>query len=490
MTKKSLFLSFALSLGLLTACDNKFDEANLNPNDPTSVPAERLMPHGIYTTVNGVIGTLGLDVGSGWAQHTARIQYTEIDQFSFTSDTQDTPWRNLYNESLADFQKIIELGKAGGNENYQAIGLIMRAYTFSVLTDVYGDIPYSEALKGTTAGIVAPKFDMQKDVYAGLVADLKTASDLINSKTVSSEGDILFGANMTKWKKFANSLSLRLLNRMVGKSGLSIDPKSEMTRILNDPTKYPVMTSNADNAQLVYLARPNNNPINENRRTRDDHRVSATMMDKLVSLSDPRLAVYASKAADTGEYKGVPNGLSNSEASALGLSKTSKIGTYFVQETTPGVLMSYAELNFIKAEAAFIKGDKATALAAYRNGISAHLTYAGVSTADQTTYLANAAVLPAASSLTLSQIMLQKYIAQWGWGFLEQWSDLRRYNYSAEVFTGFQLPQTFATANNGKPAQRLRPRYNSEYVWNIDALAKIGGLELDYHTKPVWFSQP
>ncbi|RYF53649.1 MAG: SusD/RagB family nutrient-binding outer membrane lipoprotein, partial [Cytophagaceae bacterium] len=244
MTKKSLFLSFALSLGLLTACDTKFDEANLNPNDPTSVPAERLLPHGIYTAVNGVIGTLGLDVGNDWAQHMARIQYTEIDQFSFTSDTQDTPWRNLYNESLADFQKIIELGQAGSNENYQAIGLIMRAYTFSVLTDVYGDIPYSQALKGTTSGIVAPKFDMQKDVYAGLIADLKTASDLINTKTVSSEGDILFAANMTKWKKFANSLSLRLLNRMVNKSGLSIDPKAEMTRILSDPTKYPVMTSN------------------------------------------------------------------------------------------------------------------------------------------------------------------------------------------------------------------------------------------------------
>ena len=297
-----LFFAFVL---FSTGCENKFDETNINPNDPTSVPAERLLPHGIYSAVSNIIGpsgtvSLGLDAGNGWAQHTARIQYTEIDQFSYTSDLQDLPWRNLYNEAQADFQKIIELGKSSGNENYQAIGLIMRSYVFSVLTDVYGDIPYSEALKGTTSGIVSPKFDAQKDVYAGLVADLKTANDLINTKAVSKEGDILFAGDMTKWKKFANSLSLRLLNRMLSKTGAPIDVKAEMTRILSDATKYPVMTSNADVVQLVFLARPNNNPTNENRRTRDDHRVSATLVDKLVALGDPRLGVYANKATATG----------------------------------------------------------------------------------------------------------------------------------------------------------------------------------------------
>jgi len=477
MTKKSLFLSFALSLGLLTACDTKFDEANLNPNDPTSVPAERLLPHGIYTAVNGVIGTLGLDVGNDWAQHMARIQYTEIDQFSFTSDTQDTPWRNLYNESLADFQKIIELGQAGSNENYQAIGLIMRAYTFSVLTDVYGDIPYSQALKGTTSGIVAPKFDMQKDVYAGLIADLKTASDLINTKTVSSEGDILFAANMTKWKKFANSLSLRLLNRMVNKSGLSIDPKAEMTRILSDPTKYPVMTSNTDVAQLVYLARPSNNPINENRRTRDDHRVSATMMTKLVGLSDPRLAIYASKAADTGEYKGVPNGLSNSEAGALGLTKTSKIGTYFVQETTPGVLMSYAELNFIKAEAA-LKGVTAAgdAAAAYQEGIKASMSYYGLTT--PASYL-TATTLKTGND-ALVQVLEQKWIALFGQG-IEAWTEYRRTGIPALVVPKINY-------NNNAIPTRLPYPSSEENLNNTNyqtALTQMGGANT-MQTKLWW----
>ena len=194
---------------------------------------------------------------------------------------------------------------------------------------------------------MSPKFDAQKDVYAGLVKDLKTASDLINTKAVDKDADILFAGDMSKWKKLANSLSLRLLNRMLGKSDSPLDAKAETARILSDPVKYPVMTSNVDVAQLLYLARPNNNPTNENRRTRDDHRISTSLLDKLVALDDPRLPVYASKATATGLYKGVPSGLSNSNAGALGFTNTSKIGGYFVQVTTPGVLMSYAELNLI-----------------------------------------------------------------------------------------------------------------------------------------------
>jgi hypothetical protein len=155
--------------------------------------------------------------------------------------------------------------------------------------------------------------------------------------------------------------------------------------------------------------------------------------------------------------------------------------------------MTFAQLQFIKSEAAFIKGDKATALAAYRKGIDAHMTasYVNVPAADRTAYLNNPLIVPAvAADLKINQIMLQKFIAQWGWGFLEQWADMRRYNYSTDVFTSITFPQTLYVNNNGKLPQRIRPRYNSEYVWNAEALRPLGGLELDYHTKPVWFTLP
>ena len=480
--KKALFLSFALAFVGVTGCENKFDETNINPNDPTSVPAERLLPHAIYSAVTNIIGpsstvSLGLDAGNGWAQHTARIQYTEIDQYSYTSDLQDLPWRYLYNEALADFQKIYELGQASGHENYQAIGLIMRSYVFSVLTDVYGDIPYSEALKGTTTGIVAPKFDAQKDVYAGLVKDLKMASDLINAKPVDKDGDILFAGDMTKWKKLANSLSLRLLNRMLGKSGTAVDPKVEMTRILSDPAKYPVMASNADIAQLVYLARPNNNPINENRRTRDDHRISTSLSDKLVALGDPRLGVYANKAAATGLYTGVPNGLPNSDAGALGFTKTSKIGDYFTQETTPAVIMNYAELNFIKAEAA-LKGVAAAGDAAkdYADGITASMAqYKLTPPAD---YLAKNALKTGDAAIV--QVLEQKWIALFGQG-VEAWTEYRRTGIPA-------LPVPKVNYNGGMIPTRLPYPSSEENLNNANfkaALTQMGGANT-MQTKLWW----
>jgi hypothetical protein len=94
--------------------------------------------------------------------------------------------------------------------------------------------------------------------------------------------------------------------------------------------------------------------------------------------------------------------------------------------------------------------------------------------------------------------MSQKYIALWGWGWVETWVDLRRYHYNVDldpktglpVYSSFMFPATFAVDNNGKPVQRVRPRYNSEYVWNILALEKVGALNPDYHTYEMWFSQP
>jgi hypothetical protein len=313
----------------------------------------------------------------------------------------------------------------------------------------------------------------------------------------------MYAGDRIKWKRFAYGLLAINAHHLSHKSGY--DPNKVIAYVDS------AFTSNADNALMPFNGNSTADasffgPTRQNLQLYGQSDFMLRLLDGRVftNVKDPRLSQLLVASGDS-VYRGlVPGGGQSTAASILvtarvlspwgtalnSIPPAGTTGKYVFTDKGPFPMMTYSQLQFIKAEAAFIKGDKATALAAYRNGISAHLTYAGISTADQTTYLANAAVLPAAGSLTISQIMLQKYIAQWGWGFLEQWSDLRRYNYSADVFTGFQLPQTFATVNNGKPAQRLRPRYNSEYVWNIDALAKIGGLELDYHTKPVWFSQP
>lgn len=475
-----------LLAGLLagpSACTDKFDQINTNPNAPTAATADLFLPHGIQSAVDAYWGSsLGMDVGDLISQYWARIQYTDVDQYTIGSDIYGTAsWQVFFIESQADFQRIYKLGVDANNPNYQAVAIIMRSWVFSVLTDIYGDIPYTDAIKGLE-GTLQPKYDTQKSVYAGLVAELKAANDMIvltdNSKAIA--GDILLGNNLTKWKKFANSLSLRLLNRMLNKSDAPIDVKSEINRILSDPAKYPVLTSNADNVQLAYLdATNNNNPINQNRKTRDDHRVSATLVNKLKALSDGRLAVYANTPADGGDYKGVPNGLSNADANALGLSKTSKVGNYFVSPTAPGVIMSYADLLFTKAEFAYkgitAAGDVTTN---YTNAITASFSQYGLTVAPA--YVTANALKTGTDAYT--QIIEQKWIALYGQG-LEAWTEYRR--------TGLPALQPSVVNTNGGIIPTRLPYPGSEESLNYnnfnEALTRQGGKN-DMKLK-LWFAK-
>ncbi|HEX6915820.1 MAG TPA: SusD/RagB family nutrient-binding outer membrane lipoprotein, partial [Chitinophagaceae bacterium] len=194
----------------------------------------------------------------------------------------------------------------------------------------------------------------------------------------------------------------------------------------------------------------------------------------------------------------------------------SNAGKFLFKDRAVMPVMTYAEILFIKAEAAFRKGDKGTAYTAYKAGINAHFDFinrnyasiyrggpqnlyntALISTAARNAYLASPNVKPDANTLTLTDIMLQKYIALWGWGWVETWTDLRRFHYTdldpvtgLQVYKNFNLPTSYYPDNLNKPAYRFRPRYNSEYVWNLDELKRFGGEKADYHTYEMWFSQP
>jgi len=204
---------------------------------------------------------------------------------------------------------------------------------------------------------------------------LEEANALLDPEGASISGDILFNNNIWQWKKFANSLKLRLLLRMSGRDASFVT--TEMGKIIADADKYPIFESNADNAALHYLgSAPNNHPWNENRKTRDDHRVSKTLTDQMWTNSpyvDWRITLYAELSGNN-DYEGIPNGLTSSQAASYnenGIKFTSKVGVYFTAATAPGMLMSFAELKFILAEAAYkgyISGD---AGAYYIEGIMA-----------------------------------------------------------------------------------------------------------------------
>lgn len=382
--KRKIINYFAATLLVLLlfspGCTKDFQEINKNPNSPTVAQAapSMLLTNAIESMTDRVHEIfLGHEMGSCWVQHMAKVQYPDEDRYVPRMSVINSTWTSFYAANGFDVQTIYNLGKTSNNTAYQAVALILKSYITSVLTDEFGDVPYTQAWLGSDATpILSPVYDTQESIYATLLTNLDEANTLLTTGTSEISGDILFDNDLMKWRKFANSLRLRLLMRRSDR----VNPTTDITAIVNDPDKYPIFESNADNAALAYLgSAPNNNPINENRKTRDDHRVSNTIIDVMWTNNpnmDYRIIVYALPPSGGGNWVGLPNGMTSTDAANYlgnGLTKTSKIGSYFSDATAPGMLMSYAEVQFILAEAVqrgFITGSAKTAEDYYNEGVT------------------------------------------------------------------------------------------------------------------------
>lgn len=366
---------------VVSSCTKDFEELNTDPNNPsTELAAPEMLLTNILESSSDRIHEifLGHEMGSCWVQHMAKVQYTDEDRYIPRQAVINNSWNSFYVASGMDAATLYKVAVAKQHDNYKGVALVMKSYIMSVVTDLYGDVPYTEAWRGgvNDGGILSPKYDTQDFIYHDLVIKLDSANMLLDPDGKEIGGDILYGNDISKWKKFANSLRMRLLLRMSAKDASYVT--AELTKMVASPDTYPVFESNEDNAALIYLgSAPNNHPINENRKTRDDHRVSKTVTDMMWTNNpnvDYRITVYAETPSAGGWWEGMPNGLSSANALAYlgnGLTKTSKIGAYFTQPSTPGMFMSYAELQFILAEAAqkgYISGGK-TAQEYYEAGI-------------------------------------------------------------------------------------------------------------------------
>ncbi|HEX8851395.1 MAG TPA: SusD/RagB family nutrient-binding outer membrane lipoprotein [Gemmatimonadaceae bacterium] len=420
-----------------------------NPNAPTKVPVEKIFPAGVSSAVGLVEGSsMQLYFTELWSQHIAEYQYPDDDQYAIRPTTIDGYWQSFYNGGLQDFEQILR--QSQGKPDQAGPALVMKSWTFQAATDLWGDIPYTEANQGDL-GNITPKYDTQQTIYAGLLADLKTAATTMGTANPYGYADLIYSGNNTKWKRFANSLRARVAIHLS-----KADPAKAASEIA---AAYAAggFTSNADDALLKWPGDGvNDAPYYTTFKTRDDHRLSKTLVDTLIALNDPRLAVYArptqawtadSVGCGCAKYAGLPNGLTAGAAGALGR-VTSRVGTYFSQKTTPSVLMSNAEYQFILAEAAhrgWITGGDAAAATFYNAGITASMATYGITGAAVTAYLAQPAVAynPATAQ---AQISLQKWIALYAQG-LEAWNEYRR--------TGYPVLQP---ADQAKTTPRIVPR--------------------------------
>jgi hypothetical protein len=433
-------------------------------------------------------------------------------------------------------------------------GLALKAFAFQTGTDYHGPMGFYDLYKDDK---VFYKYTSQDTIYRAVDSMCRQAIDYlsrVNKPTglpPLSRGDLVYNGNVTKWAKFAYGILARNYNHLSNKATYNVDSVikfcdlSLSDRDGGDDFLVPFSATKNDDANFFGPYRGN---LGDGTAPFVPYRASNFIVRLLdgttlignttVAARDPRLRHMLSASQDTtgnGGYRGVDPGVGDAFATTTtganarkraaslwgdstytnpSLSSFSSSGKYLFKDKAVFPVMTYSEIQFIKAEAAFRK-NKAMALAAYTNGITGHMRFINrdqfplggdrlyngtkITDAEITAYLNSAAVKKTEATLTVGDIMLQKYIALWGWGFVETWADLRRYDYSAgldpaapgqPVYRGFKLPTTFAAVNLGKPAERVRPRFNSEYVWNVDELARFGALSTSYHTLPMWFSEP
>src|SRR4030043_908274 len=199
---------------IFVSCDKGFEELNKNPNEPTSVPSGLLMTNMLAYLGNYTYSTFwGGDMGSCWAQHWGKVNYEDEERYKpRQSIISDYCWKGMYEDVIADAKSMEKLAIAEGEEINQGVALTIQAYAFSILTEMFGDIPFSEAGRGEE-GIITPVYDSQEAVYTGLFAMLDKADSLLANGTgsMTASTDLVYGGNDAKWRKFANSLKFRLL---------------------------------------------------------------------------------------------------------------------------------------------------------------------------------------------------------------------------------------------------------------------------------------
>ena len=540
---KNLLVLSALII-LVASCSKKIDEAYKNPNYDVKVAPETLMPQ--------IVASMAGNYGGHGPMNDIRYIGAYVQNFAFSgtqsnfdrmghtnADVAQSFWRSHYYDIGQNNVKLIEWALENKQWELAGVGKAIFAWSWLTLTDYHGEVILKDAFN---TDLITFKYDTQEEVYMHARKLSFEALDLLNktgengSQAALATGDaFLYGGNVSKWKKFVYGVLARTHHHLTNKSIYKADSVLYYTNLAMKETtddalvKFAATSVSATNN---FLGPFRNNLGGATVTSPTAIRQSAFIADLMSGLNpafsgvvDPR-AIYLLRRNTNGTFKGVEpvkgqlvlagadrpenfHGVSQATGTVNTAPATDVNCRFIFRNSAPFPVMTATEMAFIRAEAAFIKGDKATALTAYRDGISKHFDLlmanynTNVPTADLLTaakrdaFLANTAVVPAsANSLTLPMIMLQKYIALWGYGTFETWVDMRRYHYTdkdangVQVYTGFTLPAAadLFQDNGGKMAYRMRPRFNSEYVWNINELNRIGATAIDYHTKEMWFS--
>lgn len=526
MNMKKIFLIILLT-GVVFSCDDdRFEEMNRPKKNAAAVTGDALFANGVRNMFDLVVSTnVNENVFRLYAQYWAQTTYPDESQYNMVGrEIPDNFFSNAYRDVLKDLDeaaKIINenfdpnVTDEATKNNQLAMIDICKVYTYHILVDAFGAVPYTEALNDE---ILVPAYDSGEDVYAAIIDQLNTAiatlTTGIDAEGFRSSQDLIYEGDVEGWLKFANSLKLKL-----GVTIHDVNPGQAATMV-TEAVASGVFESNADNAAIDYQdAPPSTNPVWEDlvQSGRADYVIANTIVDKLQDLADPRLLVYGTgmdfdyPKKDSVYEEGGPMLLYYPETGELiqqtppftifaadsvkplqlfiggeyGTANTyalnSHVGDLFHEPDLEGVILDYAEVQFLLAEAAE-RGiaTPSTADVHYEEGITASMSYWGIPQEMIDDYLAQPEVAYATADGDWKQkIGTQHWIALYNRGF-EGWTLWRRLD-----FTGFNVPEDL-TADD-IPQRLIFPIEEATLnPSNLDAaIGLIGGSD-DVQTKIFW----
>ncbi len=417
---KLFCLALVFGLGLFS-CTKGFDKINQDPTKPTNVTPAQLIT-GIERTASDILysGGVNYNIGMLYAQYFSQTQTETQSQYQLDEAANNLLWTS-YSVPLSNIQELLRINTlrpepASGNQN--AIAKILEAWIYHVLTDTYGDVPYSQALRGDELILTSP-YDDSRSVYDALIISLDEQIAALNPTFSSfSSGELIYNGDIAKWQKLANALKIRIGLRMVNS-----DPAKAKQVI--EAASANTFTSIADEAKFSYLPQaPDRFPYNDDdgRNIPNAYFVSSTLVDFMKDGGDPRLPMYAREAPSTGTIVGKPYGL----GSFTNINEYSRGSAKVYSTTFPGYIISYAEVQFALAEAAArgfsVGGDAETF---YNNGVKASMEFWGVSEGDANTFLANN---PYDQANWKNIIGTQKWVALYNQG-LQGWFERNRLDF-------------------------------------------------------------
>ncbi|MBV7532993.1 SusD/RagB family nutrient-binding outer membrane lipoprotein [Chitinophaga sp. sic0106] len=491
---------------MLTSCTKDFEKLNTDPNaTQNTLPAQLLAP----ALVNSVSANLtrNRNFNNELMQVTVDMSDAEgkVFRYDYRSTWSDYTYTQWYLQ-INDFKLMYKAATdpLTVNKSYQGISLICQSWLYSLLTDTYGDVPYFHAMEGKDSANFRPAFDRQKDIYLDLFKQLDSANNLLKAnEAIATGSDPVFNGDVSKWRKFGNSLYLRLLLRISGKSEVADQVIAKIKDIVDvNATNYPIMTSNADAAILRWTGvGPLTSPLLNIRE--QDFRTPAIcsfFIDNLAAWNDPRIDIptYGSGGYNRWgiiPYRGMFKGVESGYTPGQGVVKLTYFNSWTATSTGPslmneqmtGMILNYSELCFTLAEASLKGWLKTPASTYYRNGV-----YNGINqwlpkfTEDSVNNYLTASDMSwiegESQDQKMERIHLQKYYGMFLTDF-QQWFEYRRTGHP-------KLPKGQGLRNGGvMPARMTYPIFiQSTNTGNYrDVIAAQGP---DQISTQVWWQKP